>query len=354
MTKKILFFLFLTLIFLGTANLVFAVEVTDGPCANSANLGACTVSLFKWGIGIAAVLAALSFAVGAITLTISGDNSGLAGSGKDRMKGSVYGLVLVGASYLIMNTINFALVTPGSKPLTETALPTVPVAPGVYFYADAGCGKDASYSTVVSEESIGANINGIKVVNDTANGANTKYGYVLHKIDGLANGGPCGKPVTSSSGCQGVNGMHGAIDVFQINSQDSSTSGDGVTFYSRPYGLDRGSRAGYYAVESGSINDHTSPTADSMTFKWDGVDASQQEQNDCSTFKKCPGSIDLKGDYLVAVYSNKSTSGGSGGSGDYCQTFTDNVNDLDAEPVVGSGSRDIQNIYIIPTGGAAR
>ena len=56
---------------------------------------------FNWGLGIAGLLAALSFAIGAVQYIVS-DHAG----GKDRMLGSVLGLFLVFASWIILQTIN--------------------------------------------------------------------------------------------------------------------------------------------------------------------------------------------------------------------------------------------------------
>src|ERR1035437_10237520 len=173
--KKLLFLFIFAFLFLGTANLVFAVEVQNGPCANSTNLGTCVVSFFKWGIGFAIAVAAASFAAGAIMLMISGDNGELANGGKDRMKGSVLGLVLLGSSFLIMNAINPQLVNPGITALNTPSLPTPPLPPGVYFYADSGCSKTILGQATNSSDIIFGNTQGIKIVDDTTSTNKINY-----------------------------------------------------------------------------------------------------------------------------------------------------------------------------------
>jgi len=340
--KKLLLIIFIIFLF-GVTSFVSAIEVPDGPCADAKDLGACAVNIFKWGINIAAIIAALSFAVGAITLMVSGDNASRASSGKDRMKGSIYGLVLLGASYVIMTTINLALINPGINPLDPTILPPVQTPPGVYFYSDSSCKESYGGSTTVSLWSIGPNVKGIKIVNDPAN--NISYGAILHEVDGLDKGGKCSPQPITSTNCQPVNTLNGAIDVWKI-SRSPSTSGSGVTFYSRPFGLDRGARAGYYTVQTGAIPAMpTTPQSPNMNFEWKGVNVPDEYKNiECPTFQNCPGSIDIKGDYIVAIYSDTNNS--------YCQTFTKNVTNLNAEPVVASGETMMTKIYIIPTGGA--
>jgi hypothetical protein len=324
-------------------------EVQDGPCSNSSDLPTCAVNVFKWGIDIAGAIAGVSFAIGAVGLIASGDNPETASNAKDRMKGALLGLLLLGSSYIIMNSINPAIVKPSVTALSNPNVKPLDMPAGVYYYSDASCSQNNIGSTVTGSDSIGVNVKAIKIVDDAEN----SFGVILHKVEGLKNGGQCGQPITTATTCQSVNNMNGAIDVFQINKNPSS-SGDGVEFYSRPYGLDRGARAGFYQVTSDSINSPSTTEDPGMTFKYDGVDVPDEYKKSCDTFKKCPGSIDIKGDYIVAIYSSgDSGSGSSSGSGSYCQTFTDNVENLDTEPVVASGTDNLTQIYIFPTGAGA-
>lgn len=77
---------------------------------------------FAAGIYFATALASLSFAIGAVGLIMSGDSPEARGNATDRMKGSILGLVLLASSFLIMQTINPALLKPGFT----TELPSLP------------------------------------------------------------------------------------------------------------------------------------------------------------------------------------------------------------------------------------
>jgi hypothetical protein len=65
----------------------------------------------------------------------------------------------------------------------------------------------------------------------------------------------------------------------------------------------------------------------------------------CETFQDCPGSIKIKGSYLVALYSDNENSSRPS----YCQTFNSDVENLNTEPVIASYEAKLGNVYIIPT-----
>lgn len=98
--KKILILsAFSFIIFFAFASVTFAApKVTDvlAPEVNKA---------LQWGVGIIGVLAAVSFAFGALQYTFF-----KVADGKDRMLGSVFGLVILLSAYLILKTINPQLV----------------------------------------------------------------------------------------------------------------------------------------------------------------------------------------------------------------------------------------------------
>ncbi len=322
-------------VFLGFANFASALEVTNGPCSDSDSLGQCVVNIFDWGISIAAIIAAVSFAIGAIIFMLSGDSGERASSGKDRMKGSILGLLLLGASFIIMQTINPILINPNIKSLDEATLESPPRTPGIYFYPDASCDKALLYYSNSSLNGIGSEVNGIEIVNDLG----YEYGYILHKVPGLDKGGDCSEPILDE-GCHSTNDLYGAINIFSINDKPT-TSGVGVEFYSEAHGWDKGARSGHYLIEAESMtgDQGTSGLGD---FEWAGsINDIQQEE--CPDFKTCPGSMDLKGNFLVAVYSD------SKDGGLYCQTFTESVAEFNAEPVVHDGDSEINKVTIFPT-----
>ena len=344
--KKILLWFYFIFFFLINAKFTFAASETN---ICTGDLPTCVTTIFKTGIIVAVGIAAASFAVGAIMFIMSGINASWASSGKDRMTGSILGIFLLVASWIIMNTINPALLSPKLTQLTQSTLPSPPLASGVYFFSDSGCTKSSIGSTRSDLDSIGDNVQGIKIVDDSDN----SFGYILHATDGLKNGGQCGSPVTTAR-CQPVNGMNGAINVFQINPTPAN-SGTGLTFFSEPFGSDRGSKAGYFSLKASDIQSpKTSEDPTKMKFLYNGITVPDVYKNIYVYFADRPGSIYVNGSYLVALYSGGLSMSGnscdSTSNGGYCQTFTNNVTNLNAQPIVASGTTTISCIYIFPTG----
>lgn len=75
---------------------------------------------FNWILGIAGILAAMSFAAGAVQYIIS-DHA----NGRERMLGSVLGLALIFTSVIILKTIN--------PKLTNLSLQGLPAGPGIFY-----------------------------------------------------------------------------------------------------------------------------------------------------------------------------------------------------------------------------
>jgi hypothetical protein len=226
--------------------------------------------------------------------------------------------------------------------------------PGIYYClkqcksdddCTGGCGDNnmcAGYMSNVhtsSEDSIDStfagNITGVKIVNDGSN--SVYYGAVFHNTHGLENSGKCNTPIgsiTQSGECIPVGNSSNTVadDIFQINLNPIS-SGDGATFYSVPYGWTAGARAGFIEITGQQLADEIIANENTMPiplddFHYTNVDRIPSYQNRlCKTFTSCPGSIKIKGNYLVIPYSNLNPDG----SGE-CQTF----------------SKDVHN-YIIPT-----
>lgn len=99
------------IIFLASANSVFAAQVTSLPTL--------VKNFFSWAIGIASTLAGLSFGLGAVQYIISESNPTTKSDAKSRMTSSLIGLVLLLGSYLILNTINPKINTFQTAPLGQ-------------------------------------------------------------------------------------------------------------------------------------------------------------------------------------------------------------------------------------------
>lgn len=329
--KKLLFTIIYSLLFIPTF-FVGAVEVPDWVCADTTTVPDCVEKIFTWGIGFGAFLAIISFAIGAIMFILPTDKTELKNDGKERMKGAVFGVALLAASFLIMQTINTALVNPELEPLESTEMPEVGVIPGVYFYSTEDC-TGYSYLAISAIEKLNTNWKSVKAIDDQEN--EIFFGVILHKTADLSKKGWCSDFIDGDSGCQKIEELNGAADIVKINT-NTEQSGSGLSFYSAPFGLSGGARGGEHKLEPSEVTfPFYKTTASTMRFDWSLSGASKPEQDYCNgddkkgNFEKCPGSIEIRGDYLVAIYSPPGKEGGKKN----CQTFAEDVTNLNAEPI---------------------
>lgn len=225
--------------------------------------------------------------------------------------------------------------------------------PGVYFYSGPDCSVDGYRSNIIltsgelpEEFKNGGSGAGqsVEFVNDPAN--DIYYGVIFHDNLDENRGGNCQAPLISSTqarDCKPINIKASSATIFTWNNTPVN-SGNGVNFYSAPYGWDaKGAKAGIYSVDKTLIKatplTYIDPGLMYFVFTGSGVD--QEEQNADKTFKDSPGSIQIKGNYLVALYS---------GTGDgYCQVFNKDVVDMKGTEYVSAGSNnDLSLIYVIP------
>ncbi len=115
-------FIFYSLLFL--CGNVFALEITDYPripmlpeLSRDSDLGDYVGYIFGLLTYAAGIVAVISFAIGSIQLIMSASNPSLAKEAKDRMKGSLLGLVLTLSAVVILQTINPSLVETTLQPL---------------------------------------------------------------------------------------------------------------------------------------------------------------------------------------------------------------------------------------------
>jgi len=361
--KHLLLSAFLIIFLFLNSGFAFALEVTSYPplpglqapsdCAGSNCLPVYIVYWFGFLVYVAGVLALISFVVGAVGLIVSGDNPELAGNSKDRMKGAVLGLVLVIASFLIIKTINPTLITPTLTPLPQVALPTPPPAPGVYYYTQPGCAGDGSGVNTASQDYIpdpfNGNIKSVKIIDDATNDIN--YGVIFHEVPGLKNGGMCSYLI-AAAGCHAVNIKASAADIFlkrdaitysNYNIFGFGITNDVVTFFSAPYGWATGANAGFKQLGEKDVNPVYTNAANLLTFDYTHIKRLPKYQTGlCPNFQTCPGSIKLKGKYIIALYAGTYSSS-------YCQTFTADVPNLNVQPFIASGTQKINMVIVYAT-----
>ena len=122
-------------------------------------------------------------------------------------------------------------------------------------------------------------IKSINIVDDPTN--NVYYGAILHQEATLDSGGGCTYPLiddkisscqkTNTGYCCNVNVPVASADIFVFD-KSSASSGDGVSFYSEPYGWNTGARAGSYDVSDEEISPIAKIDAKNMCFDYTGVD----------------------------------------------------------------------------------
>jgi len=468
LNKRFIFTFFILLLFFSYASFASAaLEVSDYPkipglpeLTTTSDLSDYVGYIFGIITYMAGAIAVISFAVGAVQLILSASSPSLAGEAKERMKGSILGLILTLSAIVILKTINPAIInttlTPlpgvdgiyytngqsdksapesadtssipegyktlvyrcsnsniaptllvwvfanksldysgGASTLRITCGGTVPFGsagsfktayetPGIYFCLD-GCSGDmcqgymSGANTSLQEElssPFKGNIKGVRIVNNIVNpneyyvDPSEYYGAIFHKEIGLENGGECTAPIisTKNTSCQTVNISAFSADIFQWNKNDPDSSGDGITFYSEPYGWNADVQSGQADITKEEIkkagNNIFVEDADIIEFDYSYVESeealfcdgnypscSAQNAGDeccpCTNFKECPGSMQIKGDYLVGLYSYVKDEKGNKTNRLYCQTFDDDVETLDTYDYVQPGS-DIEYVNIIP------
>jgi len=196
------------------------------------------------------------------------------------------------------------------------------------------------------------NIKGVMIVNDS--GYSEYYGAIFHNSSKPGDSGPCTKPIVSTKdiSCTTVDISVFSADIFTWNQDSPDSSGNGITFYNEPYGWNADVQSGSVTIyeELLKTNGIFEKKADKIEYdytdvKSDTADAcntytisckgdyefESDESEDaaagmccpCPKFKDCPGSIEILGSYLVAVYGYNV--GMEGKSTLFCQTFTQDV-----------------------------
>ena len=386
-------------------------------------LGKLVQYFFGIGIILSGIIALISLTIAGIQIIIGQANPEGVLNAKDRIKGSLLGIVLLMASFLIIRSINPVLIETKTTPLTsgagifyvkgtqETTCPPsvsdassissdfaggsivyrcannigpdlliwtyaekdfknptatlekkcnsdLPIpssgsfkigfkTPGLYIFREPGCPADGYRSSVVLiTGQIPQEFKGIKgsiqFINDSKN--NNYYASIMHTRIDPTGGGNCQYPMLSSGDidCRNITiDDPSSMNVF-IQNKTPESSGDGIDFYSGPYGWDtKGSKAGIFELKKQDIKGNWGYDPKFMVFNYK-TNSPSEEQKANPDFKTSSGSIRIKGNYLVALYSS------SAGEDGYCQVFTNNVVDLNGTEFIGAGNEDIQMVYVMP------
>jgi hypothetical protein len=228
--------------------------------------------------------------------------------------------------------------------------------PGVY-YCMGGCNEtgtvcsgNMSFAQVTSAgivEPFRGNISSVRVVNDTQN--DVHYGVIFHSSQSSDQLGTCSNFLYSTD----VNKKYECFNnipasqssiifawnhTLTTNSSGNtvSTSGQGIDFYSEPYGWAQGARAGKYQLNTQSIDTYWTGSSTSLQFDYTGVIRPPRYKQIYTNFNQRPGSVNIKGSYIVVFR-----------SGSYCQIFLNSIYNFRTTQMyamVGSAG----NINILP------
>lgn len=217
--------------------------------------------------------------------------------------------------------------------------------PGVYYFIKEGCKGYMSQVNTSNTEQIGepfrSEMRSIKIVND----GNLNYGVILHKDVNFR--GDCIHTYQAQGGdnCFNLAPPISSINIFVQNSVEPKTSGNGVVFYSKPFGYKTGANSGYLKISPDNIGTSWQGNAADIDFRdsYNYVDVPQEEKNLCTNFKKCPGSIKVQGNYLVVLWARQIQS-----QYYYCQVFYKDIPNLKEEEVTAVEGRALEYINVIP------
>lgn len=227
----------------------------------------------------------------------------------------------------------------GVSPSFKLALETT----GVYYYTHSNCSGFGSQvytsGTFTLPPPFYKNTRSVKIVNDERNGI--YYNTVLRQKEGS---GLC-QPMLYEAGCYDLGNISPSfIDVFQKN-RSAISSGDGVIFYSKPWGWNTGVQGGKFVLTKENINpDYTIDNPEIMIFDYTGANISDNYKQVCYKFSDCPGSVKIQGSYTVILI----TSGTPSENVRECQVFNQNVVNLNKTEAVASGKK-VLSVEVVQT-----
>lgn len=229
---------------------------------------------------------------------------------------------------------------------------------GVYYYLENGCSGYMSGANMASSalsEPFKDKIKSIKIVNNPLN--DIRYGAIFHEPDDPTRGGYCSSPLMTEENttekCIDIDTYvePSSVTIFLWNAQKPDSSGDGIEFYSEPFGWQSGQRAGKCFLSQKSNQDNPTlcndlgtignlwfNTSDYLEFDYTNVDRPPEYRQSYLNFKIRPGSIRINGNYLVVLYNQHI----------YCQAFYRDVPNLNEMELVTVYNK-IDQVYIIPT-----
>lgn len=229
----------------------------------------------------------------------------------------------------------------GSSSSVGASYKMAAVSPGIYyclgFCSSAGdCSGNMSGPNLTSgkiEEPFKNHVESVLIVS-----GENKFGAVFHGADDNTRGGLCNMPIYSSGNmdCIGGISVSTSVDIFKWNNSDPTSSGNGIEFYGETFGWNSSQNAGKCFIKQVSSQEDATATCDNISpindrfvkptkdlvFDYTNVERTQEYKNLYKTFQQHPGSIRIKGNYLVAIYSTGAGACGNGRPFKFCTDGT--------------------------------
>jgi len=219
-------------------------------------------------------------------------------------------------------------------------------APGIYYCLE-GCSGDMCSGYMSEANAISSvvgstfknKIKSIRIVNDLSE--DLHYGVIFHSKDDPTAAGNCTQPLFSKDASKEIEcfndvAVSASTTVFYWNDKKYLTSGQGIDFYSEPFGWGKGSRAAKYSLDAKTIGENWSGNSGSLTLNYTGIERPSRYKQLYQTFQQRSGSVKVKGNYVLVLWAGSS-----------CQVFFQDVVNLKSTELTATGG-SIQNIYIIP------
>ncbi len=338
---KILFIIFFGFLFLAaglayfTPNKIFAagLEVDYPRLASGEKLGPTTnlpqyfIYIYKAGIFLGFLAVFISLVIAGVLYLISPVSPDALSLAKDRVSGSITGLLILATLYLIITTIN-----PQLSFFNFTGLGKAPEPPpekkqaGVYFHNSGDCSdKTTPFAANIADlGELKNKANSIEIENDNNNA------YVAVLYDVLNFQGKC-QYINPNVKCNTIPPIFASASIYNY---DFSPNGDGVYFYRKSFFNKDG---GYYKVPNQNIGGIYIESLENLQFSGNsrGGCTVPKEDQDCVKWdkngvckeKKCPtlageniSSIEIKGNYFVLLVYFSPTDR-QYGPWTYCQAF---------------------------------
>jgi len=183
------------------------------------------------------------------------------------------------------------------------------------------------------------NLKSIRIINDIPN--DLHYGVVFHDKEDSAVVSNCSQIFYSVDKqreieCFNNPSVSASSTVFFWNDQEYKSSGQGINFYSEPFGWGTGARAGESFLSADTIKDRWTGQASNLSFNYYGITRPTEYKNIYKSFQSRPGSIKVNGNYLLVLWKQS-----------FCQIFFKNIFNLKSTEI-SNVSGSINKIDVIP------